>query len=53
MSRRKRQPEERLNISNNVGIIEIKKSDLPDRQDQADRLRFVFEYKSKYEPNSQ
>jgi len=34
-----------------VGIIEIKKSDLQIGKTKQTGLRFVFEYKSKYEPN--
>ena len=41
----------KINISNNVGIIEIKKSDLQIGKTKQTGLRFVFEYKSKYEPS--
>jgi hypothetical protein len=40
----------KINISNNVGIIDIKKSDLQLGKTKQNGIKFLFEYKSLYEP---
>jgi hypothetical protein len=40
----------KINISNNVGIVDIKKSDLQLGNTKQKGIRFMFEYKSMYEP---
>ena len=40
----------KINISNNVGIVDIKKNDLEIGKSKQTGLKFIFEYKSKYEP---
>ncbi|MBU2561623.1 MAG: hypothetical protein KKD17_04950 [Nanoarchaeota archaeon] len=41
----------KINISNNVGITDIKKSDLQLGKSKQNGIRFFFEYKSSYEPS--
>ncbi|MBN1544379.1 hypothetical protein JW898_02860 [Candidatus Woesearchaeota archaeon] len=40
----------KINISNNVGITDIKKSDLQLGKSKQNGIRFFFEYRSSYEP---
>ncbi len=40
----------KINISNNVGIVDIKKSDLQLGKTKQSGIKFIFEYKSLYEP---
>jgi hypothetical protein len=40
----------KINISNNVGIVDVQKSDLQIGKAKQTGIRFIFEYKSKYEP---
>jgi hypothetical protein len=40
----------KINISNNVGIVDIQRSDLQIGKAKQTGMRFIFEYKSKYEP---
>jgi hypothetical protein len=40
----------KININNNVGIIDIKKSDLTIGETRQHGLKFIFSYKSLYEP---
>lgn len=40
----------KINISNNVGITDIKKGDLTVGNTKQPGLKFLFSYKSKYEP---
>ncbi len=41
----------KINISNNVGIVDIGKSDLQLGSSKQSGVKFVFEYKSAYEPD--
>ncbi|MBW2964383.1 hypothetical protein KY363_02890 [Candidatus Woesearchaeota archaeon] len=41
----------KINISNNVGIVDIQKSDLQLGASKQTGIRFLFEYKSVYEPD--
>ncbi len=41
----------KINISNNVGIVEVRKSDLNVGKTKQPGIRFGFEYKSLYEPD--
>ena len=38
-------------ISNNIGIVDIKKNDLAIGTSKQHGLKFMFEYKSQYDPN--
>jgi len=41
----------KINISNNVGIIDIQRSDLEIGKSKQSGIKFIFEYRSLYEPN--
>jgi len=41
----------KINISNNVGITDIRKADLELGKTKQNAIKFVFEYRSLYEPN--
>ncbi len=41
----------KINIANNVGIVDIQKSDMQLGKSKQHGLKFLFEYKSLYEPN--
>ena len=41
----------KVNISNNVGIVDLQKSDLQLGATKQSGIKFVFEYKSAYEPD--
>ncbi|MBW2968045.1 hypothetical protein KY362_06175 [Candidatus Woesearchaeota archaeon] len=40
----------KINISNNIGIVDIKKNDLNIGSTKQTGLKFMFEYKSQYDP---
>ena len=40
----------KINISNNVGIVDIRKSDLEIGKSKQTAIKFLFEYRSLYEP---
>jgi hypothetical protein len=40
----------KINISNNVGIVDIRKNDLEIGKSKQTGIKFLFEYRSLYEP---
>ena len=41
----------KINISNSIGIVDIKQNDLQVGKTKQNGIKFVFEYRSVYEPN--
>jgi hypothetical protein len=41
----------KINISNSIGIVDIKQNDLQVGKTKQNGIKFVFDYKSVYEPN--
>jgi hypothetical protein len=41
----------KINISNNVGIVDVKKSDLELGKTKQSGIKFIFDYRSNYEPD--